>query len=106
MKIILSISFVFLLSSCIVSHSNNNLIEYEWSSLDSKIQLVTKSYNGNALILGMLPTGEEPDTKLALLDLMTENKCKDLKNIEIEFYQRNFILVGFPRMIISAQCLK
>ncbi len=94
------------LNGCVVTHTNYNLMEFDKSMLGSKTQIVTKAFNGSALILSLLPIGEEPDTKASLMELMTENKCTALKNIEIEFYQRSFILVGFPRTIISAHCIK
>ncbi|MCB1141319.1 MAG: hypothetical protein H7A24_14335 [Leptospiraceae bacterium] len=67
---------------------------------------IRRTIHGPTVIFGSIPLGESIDTKIALTELKDLSKCSDLKNIDIEFFNYNYVFVGFQRMVVLADCVK
>ncbi len=72
--------------------------------VNSKGNRVRKTFTGPMVVFNSIQFGESIDTKDKLHELLKINECKDLKNIEVEFYNDYILIAGYQKMVISADC--
>jgi len=102
-KIIVYMFLLVVLSNCIVPFAGRQLINYDPNSNGTSIRFEKQ---GTLLLLGLLPTESLLDLKTELTNLKQNNQCKELKNIDLLYYDHNFYLVGWEKLVIQAECIK
>jgi hypothetical protein len=73
---------------------------------EAKGNRVRKTIHGPSLILSVFPSGEPMDIKEAIEETRKVNSCKELKNIDIEYFYQSFGVVSYPKILIHADCEK
>ncbi|MBE7437421.1 MAG: hypothetical protein HS115_03110 [Spirochaetales bacterium] len=69
------------------------------------VERITQAFTGDVLIL-RIATGSSPDVWRSLHVTRAIHQCTELQNVDLELYDWNFYLFGFPRLIIRADCLR
>ena len=66
---------------------------------------VTQEFIGDVTII-LIPTGESPSISESINNMKARYGCKSLKNIDAEFFHNYYYVVGFPKLILRADCIK
>jgi hypothetical protein len=66
---------------------------------------VQKSDTGFSL-LGLIELAEPASANHLFDELLAENSCNKLDNVEIDYYQINFLLFGLPKVRVKADCVQ
>ncbi|MDX1958726.1 MAG: hypothetical protein SFU98_09145 [Leptospiraceae bacterium] len=92
-----------LLVGCMGVTSVKSIANVDIKSTGNRIQ---KTLYGNTFLFGAIPVGDynSLDSKEAIETLAKVSSCKDLKNIDLEFFTYNFLVVGYQKMIVKADC--
>ena len=91
------------LSACIVPMGSKTLLDF--SATVDAVRVVHKK-QGTLLILSAIPTAELLDIKTEMEALKAGQKCAALKNVDIQYYQQSFAIVGFEQLVLRADCVK
>jgi hypothetical protein len=91
--------------NCMVPFSQKIMVLESRSDELKSVTRIEHEEKGDILLLGLIPLGETPDIKQVLIKTRLAYNCSDLKNVEIEYYNHFFLLISFPKMLISADCV-
>ncbi len=61
---------------------------------------------GTLLVFGVIPSGSLLDLKSEIMNAKQTNQCKDFKNLDILYYQQNYYIVGWKKLVLNADCVK
>ncbi|MBE7412909.1 MAG: hypothetical protein L6Q54_13925 [Leptospiraceae bacterium] len=105
MRNVLFFGFIFtvVLSNCALPYADKQFLNFDSSS---KAERVKYEIMGENFLFLKIKSGDSPSIRTAINVLAKINSCKDLKNIDIEFFENYYFLVGFPKIIILADCVK
>lgn len=90
-------------SSCMLPLASKNFQAYEPNSKGDRVKHAKK---GSLLILNVLPTGKSVDIKDELSRMKESYQCSTLKNIDTQFFNYSFYIVGWEKLVITADCEK
>jgi len=93
---------IFFLTYCMIPISKS-LEKYDHEAKGNRVR---KTIHGPSLILSVFPSGEPMDIKEAIEETRKVNSCKELKNIDIEYFYQSFGVVSYPKILIHADCEK
>ena len=102
-KILLLLAILALTENCIVPFAGRQLINYDANSNAPRVRYEKQ---GALLLLGLLPTGSLLDLKREIDAAKQENQSKDLKNIDILYFDQNYYIIGYEKLIVNADCVK
>jgi hypothetical protein len=102
-KSIFSLTMLFLLSNCIFPFAGRQMINLD---LNAQPNSIRHEKQGALLVFGVIPSGSLLDLKAEILNAKQANQCKDLKNLDILYYQHNYYIVGWEKLVLQADCVK
>lgn len=98
--------FILLLSLLVVDCVGVVSKSFDKYDPESKGNRIRKTVHGPAVVFSAFPVGDSMDSKDAIEELRKVNNCKDLKNLDLEFFHQSFLVVSFQKMVIHADCDK
>jgi hypothetical protein len=101
-KIIFSVLSI-LLVGCMGVTSVKSIGNIDLKSTGNRVK---KTILGPTIIFSSISLGDSIDSKEGLIELQRVSQCKDLKNIDIEFFNYNIIVIGYQKMILQADCVR
>ncbi len=88
---------------CMLPLASKNLYQIDLSIKASRVEIEQK---GTLLIFSVIPISEALDSKDVLIQLMEDEGCSDLKNIDIQYWNYSFYLVSWDKVRVIADCIK
>ena len=101
-KTLFILVMTYLISNCSLPYADKHFLNFDPAI---KADRVKYEVMGPVLIL-KIKTGESPSVIEALNATAKINSCTDLKNIDIEFFENYYYIIGFPKLLIQADCVK
>jgi hypothetical protein len=89
---------------CRLPLSNKQYLYYK-PVVDPATTRIEQKFTGDVHIL-RVATGSSPDVLKSLRVTSAIHQCASLANVDLEFFDYNFYLFGFPRLLIRADCLR
>jgi pentatricopeptide repeat protein len=71
-----------------------------------RIQMKSTGFAVGLPIIGYFRLGSPREANALLDEMLAENSCIKLDNVEIDYYDLNFILFSLPRVKIHADCVQ
>ncbi len=90
------------LASCTIPYSKQI---YRSEPIHPTSDAVQKSATGFSLF-GLIEFSEPAPANKLFDELLAENSCNKLDNVEIDYYQINFLLFGLPKVRVKADCVQ
>jgi len=100
--IAIAITTLTVLSGCSTPYSHQSLAV----NLRPRGTRIHITETGSARILGMFPTGKDPDANQVLNDLRELNGCKTLANINLDHYTKHYLLWSKTILNVHADCVQ
>ncbi len=88
---------------CMLPLASKNLYQIDLSVKASRVEIEQK---GTLLIVSMIPISEPLDSKDVLIQLMEDEGCSDLKNIDIQYWNYSFYIISWDKVRVIADCIK
>jgi len=102
-KTLSGLVFLAILGNCALPYADKQFLNFDPSS---KAERVKYEIMGEHFLFIKIKSGDSPSILTAMNALAKINSCNDLKNIDIEFYENYYLLIGFPKLVIRADCIK
>lgn len=83
--------------------ANRQMLEFNG---ETSVNRVSYDFQGAALLFSILPLDTPLDMKEKLDELKKLKGCNRLTNIDILYYNYTFLVVGFEKVRINADCIK
>ncbi|MEQ8350831.1 MAG: hypothetical protein RH862_05065 [Leptospiraceae bacterium] len=101
--ILIATSLMIVAGNCMLPLANKTYLEHD---PDVNAPRVTYEKQGAALIFSVIPTGEPLDLKRELQLMRNRHSCRTLKNIDAQYFNQSYYIVGFGKLFIRADCVK
>jgi hypothetical protein len=88
---------------CMLPLASKNLYQIDLNVKASRVELEQK---GTLFLLSMVPISEPLDSKDVLMQLMEDEGCSDLKNIDIQYWNYSFYVISWDKVRVIADCIK
>lgn len=104
MKRFITIVFLINLASCTLPYSKNvTLVKNELVGVGERVEI--DDFGVSILIPHLIVSKPKAATEL-IIDLRASYGCKELKNIETDYYQIYWFLFGIPKVRVTADCVR
>ncbi len=100
---ILSLLAFTLLYNCALPFADKQFFDVDLNLTNAA--RITQEFTGDATII-LIPTGDSPSISESIKNMKMRYGCKSLKNIDAEFFHNYYYIVGFPKLILRADCIK
>ena len=101
--ILISVFLIGAGSSCMLPLANKTYLEHD-PNVDAP--RVTYENQGTVFLFSWIPTGKPLDIKTELAALKSKQSCRAMKNIDVQYFNYSFYIVGFDKVLIRADCIK
>ena len=102
-RFILLLALPLLFGGCMLPLASKNYMRMDLSVKAPRVEI---EQTGMMYLLSVLPLREPLDTKDVLLELMEEEECSDLKNIDIQYWNHSYYLLSWDKVRVIADCVK
>lgn len=100
-----------LAGSCRTTFSDKQFLFYD-PGVDKSVRRVERKFTGEDFMVGIVPgnayitEGKSFSVPALLRETRLLEGCSELKNIDIEFYSEFYVLIGMPKAIVRADCIR
>ncbi|MBU44142.1 MAG: hypothetical protein CMN76_13045 [Spirochaetaceae bacterium] len=100
---IATLATALLAGNCMLPVASKTFLEHD---PDSRAPRIEYENQGTLLLFSMIPTEDPLDIKTELEAMRARHSCRELKNIDLQYFNHSFYIVGWGKLLIRADCEK